>query len=87
MSPARERAWIETSVEDNMTDERYKQLMNDVGLPNSRSLLQALRQTVMEATLEEREACAEVAERYEPDEKTDGVTYASSDIRNRPVAG
>ena len=31
----------------------------------------------------EREACAKVAERYEPDEKTSYVTYASSAIRAR----
>ncbi len=38
-----------------LTDERYKQLMESVGMPNSRSLLQALKQAVMEATLKERE--------------------------------
>ena len=32
---------------------------------------------------QEREACAKVAERYEPDEKTSYVTYASSAIRAR----
>ena len=31
-----------------MTDERYKQLMRDVGMPNSRSLLQALQQVANE---------------------------------------
>ena len=41
-----------------ITDERYKQLMVDVGMPNSRSLLRALRQVAVEATLLEREACA-----------------------------
>ena len=32
----------------SLTDERYKQLMNDVGMPNSRSLLQALQQVANE---------------------------------------
>lgn len=40
-----------------MTDERYKQLMESVGLPNSQSLLLALKQAVIEATLDERNAC------------------------------
>ena len=31
----------------------------------------------------EREACAKVAERFEPDEKTSYVTYASTAIRAR----
>ena len=31
-----------------MTDERYQQLMRDVGMPNSRSLLQALQQVANE---------------------------------------
>lgn len=38
-----------------INEERYKQLMNNVGLPNSRSLLQALQQCAMEATIEVRE--------------------------------
>lgn len=36
-----------------------------------------------QAVLAEREACARIAERYEPDEKQDYVTYASRDIRSR----
>lgn len=39
-----------------LTDERYRQLMKDVGLPNSISLLQALKQCAMEAALIERAA-------------------------------
>lgn len=35
-----------------MTDERYKQLMEQVGMPNSRSLLQALQQAVNETEIE-----------------------------------
>jgi len=41
-----------------LTDERYKQLMENVGMPNSRSLLQALKQSVMEAEIAERERIA-----------------------------
>ena len=37
-----------------MKEERYKELMAQVGMPDSRSLLQVLKQAVMEATLEER---------------------------------
>jgi hypothetical protein len=33
--------------------------------------------------LAEREACAKLAERFEPSEKTSYVTYASQAIRNR----
>ena len=36
-----------------------------------------------DAVLLEREACAKVAERFEPDEKTSYVTYASTAIRAR----
>ena len=70
-----------------MTDERYKQLMEQVGIPNSRSLLGALQQVANEVAQEtaaaEREACAKIVERYEPDEKLDYVDYASNDIRSR----
>jgi hypothetical protein len=41
-----------------VTDERDKQLMNDLGKPESRSLLQCLQQVAMESALSEREACA-----------------------------
>ena len=37
-----------------LSDERYKQLMEAVGMPNSNSLLAALQQCAMEATLNER---------------------------------
>ena len=44
-------------------------------------------QEVMEAArMAEREACAKVAERFEPDEKTSYVTYASTAIRARGQA-
>lgn len=45
-----------------MKDERYKYLMKSVGMPNSKSLLRALRQAVLEATIEERERCAKICE-------------------------
>lgn len=45
-----------------LTDERLKQLMQQVGMPESTSLLQALRQCDMEATLAERERCAKLVE-------------------------
>jgi len=38
------------------------------------------------ARADEREACAKVAERFEPDEKTSYVTYASTAIRARGQA-
>jgi hypothetical protein len=41
---------------------------------------------IEEAVLAEREACAKVAERFEPDEKTSYVTYASTAIRARGQA-
>ena len=34
-----------------MTDERYKKIMSDLGMPNSRSLLSALQQVVIVATV------------------------------------
>ena len=37
-----------------LSDERYKQLMEAVGMPNSHSLLAALYQCATEATLNER---------------------------------
>lgn len=44
-----------------MTDERYKQLMEQVGMPNSRSLLQALQQCAIEAAIEERNTNQDVS--------------------------
>jgi hypothetical protein len=41
---------------------------------------------IHEAILDEREECAKVAERFEPDEKTSYVTYASTAIRGRGQA-
>jgi len=42
-----------------------------------------MQMAIDEAVLAEREACAKVAERFEPDEKTSYVTYASTAIRAR----
>jgi hypothetical protein len=51
------------------------------------STLEAFAKLVEEqATAKEREACAKVAERFEPDEKTSYVTYASTAIRARGQA-
>lgn len=43
-----------------LTDERYEQLMGDMGVPNSRSLLAALKQAVMEAEINERLRCIRI---------------------------
>ena len=46
-----------------LTDERAKQLMQQVGMPDSVSLLQALRQCDTEARITEREAmCVAIEE-------------------------
>jgi hypothetical protein len=63
-----------------LTDERYKQLMEGVGLPNSCSLLQALKQCAMEAALAEREACAKLCD--ERDCSEDAFQLAN-EIRSR----
>lgn len=57
-----------------MNDERYKQLMESVGLPNSKSLLQALKQAAMESALEERKACAKLIMPTNPED--DWTEYA-----------
>ena len=45
------------------------------------------RVKVLEDALKlEREECAKIAEKYEPDEKLDYVTYASREIRLRCAA-
>ncbi len=53
-----------------MTDERYQKIMADLGMPNSRSLLQALQQVaneVEQATrAAERERCAKLCEPTNP---------------------
>lgn len=56
-----------------------------VKLFNDRMALTEEALTAMKviAALEEREECAKVAERFEPDEKTSYVNYASTAIRAR----
>lgn len=66
-----------------LTDERYEQLMSDVGMPNSRSLLQALKQCDMEATIAEREACAKVCEDLISFDMDDPGQTAADAIRSR----
>lgn len=66
-----------------LSDARYKELMQQVGLPDSRTLLQTLKQCANEAARVERECCAYIAESFEPDEKSPGVDYASTQIRAR----
>jgi len=43
-----------------ISEDRIKQLMEQVGMPNSMSLCQAFRQCAMEATMVERDRCCEV---------------------------
>ena len=70
-----------------MNDKQFKKIMSSLGMSDSLSLLVALQKVAYEAAQEarvaEREACAKIAEFYEPDEKTDYVNYTSRDIRNR----
>ena len=66
-----------------LTNERYKKLMEHVGMPNSRSLLQALTQAVMEATLAEREACAAVCDNNACDYTKEGAEVCAAEIRAR----
>lgn len=58
-----------------LSDQRFQQLMEQVGLPNSRSLLQALRQCAMESAMEERRSMQSAASSL-----WDGVT----DILTQP---
>lgn len=54
--------------EVTMKVERYQQLMNIFGMPNSQSLLSLLQQVVNEAgheaMIKEREACKDICRRY-----------------------
>jgi len=70
-----------------MTDERYKQIMNNLGMPDSQSLLSALQQVANEAGQEamrnEREACAVVCDSLPETDKSgpwfnDDMSYAAS---------
>lgn len=66
-----------------LTDGRYKQLMESVGRPNSRSLLQALQQCAMEAALAEREACAKLCDNNACDYTREGAEVCAAEIRAR----
>jgi len=66
-----------------LTNERYKQLMEHIGAPNSRSLLQALKQVAMEATLKEREACAAICDKNACDYTKEGAEVCAAEIRAR----
>lgn len=66
-----------------LSDDRFKEIMEDVGMRDSLSLYTALRSCAREAVRIEREACAKIAEKYEPDEKPDGAECASKEIRAR----
>jgi hypothetical protein len=66
-----------------LTDERYKQLMESVGMPNSRSMLQALQQCAMEAALAEREECAKLCDNNACDYTREGAEVCAAEIRAR----
>ena len=66
-----------------LTDERYKQLIKDYGLQDCSTILNALKQCAMDSAIAERKECAMIAEKYEPDEKLDSVSYASIEILSR----
>jgi len=58
-----------------LSDERYKELMDSFGFPNSSQLLFILQQAVLEATLIERERCAVIAE-------DEDLNYIAKEIRS-----
>ena len=66
-----------------LTDERYKQIMIGCGMPNSRSVLQALQQCAMEAALAEREACAKLCDNNACDYTREGAEVCAAEIRAR----
>ena len=64
-----------------ITDARLKQLMQQVGMPNSIGLYQALRQCDMEATLAERERCAAICDNNACDYTREGAEACARSIR------
>jgi len=60
-----------------------KEFQDDMAKEWSKAVEAEYKAQIEEAVLAEREACAKVAERFEPDEKTRYVTYASTAIRAR----
>jgi len=63
-----------------------KEFQDDMAKEWSKAVEAEYKAQIEEAVLAEREACAKVAERFEPDEKTSYVTYASTAIRARGQA-
>lgn len=60
-----------------MTDERYKQIMNDLGMPNNRFLLAELQQVAYESWQQAMKTCASICDKYD-----EQATYmAAQDIR------
>lgn len=66
-----------------ITDERYQQLMSSIGMSNSISLLQVLKQCAMEATLIEREACSKLCDNNACDYTREGAEVCAAEIRAR----
>lgn len=67
-----------------LTESRYQELMEKVGMPNSRSLLAALRQCAREAAQIEREECAKVCDNLTCDYTREGAEVCAEEIRSRP---
>ena len=63
-----------------------KEFQSDLAKMWSEAVHAEYKAQIEAAVLAEREACAKVAERFEPDEKTSYVTYASTAIRARGQA-
>ena len=66
-----------------LSDKRYKELMQSVGMPDSRNLLQALQQCAMESALIEREACAKLCDNNACDYTREGAEVCAAEIRAR----
>jgi hypothetical protein len=67
--------------------ERFVNLVSDKATEEANARANASWELMCKKMVEfEREACAKVAERFEPDEKTSYVTYASTAIRARGQA-
>ena len=69
-----------------MTQDEIIEMARQAGffiIPNSPDLFPKLVAFANLVAAKEREACAKIAERFEPDEKTSYVTYASTAIRAR----
>ena len=83
-----ECSWCGES-EGGMTQDEIIEMAKEAGffiIANSPDLFPKLEAFAHLVAAKEREACAKVAERFEPDEKTSYVTYASTAIRARGQA-